>query len=91
MEDELIAVAEIGEEARNFLKSDLCRTMLGLADQQITLAQEALEGADCTDSEAIRKLQNEARLGRQFSAWLNDLVQDGDNAMQIFQQQKEQS
>lgn len=82
--DELIAQAEIGEEARRFVASDLGKTLMGLAEQQALSALEDLAHADPADTEAIRKLQNKVRLGRDFAGWLLELIQDGDNAMEIF-------
>ena len=84
MNDELIAAAELGEEARMFIESDLGKVMLGLADQQVLAALDAMEDVDPTDTEAIRKLQNKAKMGRQFRAWLYELLDDGQNAMEVF-------
>lgn len=84
MNAELIAAAELGEEARKFLESDLCRCILGMAAQQIAAAQEALENVDPSDTKKIIALQNEAKLGRQFEDWLRELVSEGDNAIAVF-------
>jgi len=89
-QDELIAAAEIGEEGRKFLKSDLGKTLIGLADQSVQRALEQLETVSPVDTEKIRAFQNEAKLGRMFTGWLIDLVQDGENAMEIFKNEKEQ-
>ena len=87
--DELIADAEIGDEAKRFLESDLGRVLIGMADQELTLAQEALERVDPTDAEAIRKWQNEARLWRTFEQWLKELMDRGEAAMSVFKQSQE--
>ena len=89
MNDELIAEAELGEEARHFLESDLGKCLLGMAQQEIALAQEALERVDPANAEAVRKLQNQAQLGRQFEKWLLELVDRGDTAIKVFKQQNE--
>ena len=88
--DELIAAAELGEEARNFLASDLGRLVLGLAQQEVELAKEKLLETEPTDSDAIRKLQFQAEFGRKFEEWLTGIVQDGEQSMIAFKQQQEQ-
>lgn len=89
--DELVAAAELGEEARLFLESDLGKCLLGIASQQVIAAQLDLETVEPTEIEKIRKLQNQARLGRQFEQWLRELLHDGENAMQIFKSEKDES
>ena len=88
-DDELIAAAELGEEARRFLESDLGKCLLGMAQQEVALAQEALERVDPADTEAVRKLQNQAMLGRQFEQWLLELLDKGESALEVFKQQNE--
>jgi hypothetical protein len=86
--DELVAAAELGDEAKRFLESDLGRCILGMAEQEVHLAQEALAEVDPTDIEAIRKLQNHAKLYRQFNDWLKELLDKGEAALQAFIQQR---
>jgi hypothetical protein len=86
--DELVAAAELGDEAKRFLESDLGRCLLGMAEQEVQLAQEALAEVDPTDTEAIRKLQNHAKLYRQFNDWLKELLDKGEAALQAFIQQR---
>lgn len=88
MNDELIAEAELGEEARNFLAGDLGKWMTGCAEQEVRSAQEALETADPNDEKVIRELQNKAWRGRRFSEWLTELVSRGESAMAAFKQQQ---
>ena len=88
--DELVAAAELGEEARLFLESDLGQCVLGLANQQVMAAQLDLETVSPLETEKIRQLQNQARLGRQFEQWLRELLHDGENAMEIFKSTKDE-
>jgi hypothetical protein len=88
-EAELIAQAEIGEEGRKFLESDLGKTLLGLADQERQLALEDLAKVTPTDSVKIAELQLQAKFGEKFREWLFDLISDGDNAISVFKQQSE--
>ena len=86
--DELIAAAELGEESRRFLESDLGKCILGMAEQQVKAAQEDLENTSPTDTEKIRELQNKARMGRAFEGWLRELFHDGEAAIAIYRQDK---
>jgi len=90
-QDVLIAEAEIGDEARRFLESDLGKTLLGMAKQEIQAAQEALEETDPTDTKTITALQNKAKVGRNFEQWLNELLIRGENALNTWKQQQEES
>lgn len=87
--DGLIADAEIGDAAKEFLDSALGRKLLEMAAEQVADALEALETVNPTDTDTIRSLQGRARLGRSFEAWLVELVGRGDEALRIYQQQKE--
>lgn len=89
MNEELIAAAELGEEARNFLASDLGKVMLGIAKQEVQLAQAALLDVKPTDAEAITLLQNKARLGLNFEQWLLELLSKGENALAVFRQEQQ--
>lgn len=82
--NELIAHAELGEEARNFIESELGKAVLGMAQQEIDAALQDLALVDPADVEKIRKLQNQAALGRMFAAWLGELINKGSNALEVF-------
>lgn len=87
MSDELIAEAEIGDAARKFVESELGKTLLGMAQQEIALAQEALETVDPTNIEKVRALQNQAKVGRNFEQWLAELISKGENALILWRQE----
>lgn len=87
--DTLIAESELGEEARNFLASDLGKCLIGLAQQELMEAQEKLERVDPDNKSEINKLQMQAWRGRSFENWLKGLVADGENAIQVFQQHQQ--
>lgn len=86
--DELIAQAELGDEAKKFLESDLGKVMLGLAEQEAELAREELETVNPNDVAAVTKLQNQAKVARWFSRWLKELLADGEAALSAFKQQQ---
>jgi len=85
--DELIAEAEIGDEAREFIASDLGKTLLGMAEQEVKLAQEALETVEPSDEKKITALQNQAKVARNFEQWLVELISKGENALVTWRQQ----
>ena len=87
--DELIATAELGEEARKFLDSDLGRCLVGMAQQEIAAAQDALEKVAPTDTEAITGLQNHAKVARWFEQWLYELVDKGNSALEVWRHEQE--
>lgn len=88
--DELIAEALIGEEARKFIESDLGKVVLGIADQQVSEALAALEDADPSDVKQIMALQNKARAGRQFRGWLIELINAGENALEVYKNESKE-
>ena len=89
MNDELIAAAEIGDEALRFVESDLGKTMLGMADQDILLAQQKLLDVDPDDSRRIREIQNDARVALMFKSWLVELIDKGNAALEVFKHEQE--
>ena len=90
-DDELIATAEIGDEARKFVESDLGKTLLGMAQQEIDAAREALEDIDPSDTKAITALQNKAKTAGNFKAWLTELITNGEQALTIWRQKQDQN
>lgn len=84
MDEELIAAAEIGDEARRFIESDLGRCILGMAKQEVSAAEKALGKIDPKDTEGIIKLQRVVWLGEQFEQWLLELLDRGENALEVF-------
>lgn len=85
-DNELVAEAEIGDKAREFVESELGKTLLGMAQQDILRAQEALETVDPSDTEKVRTLQNQAKVARNFEDWLTELISKGENALILWRQ-----
>lgn len=83
-EKELVAEAELGDEAKRFMESDLYRFMIGAAEQDVSAALEGLEVVDANDAKAIIALQNKIWLGRTFKSWLDELVSRGDAALEVW-------
>lgn len=82
--DELIAEAELGEQAKAFLEGELGQVLLGFARQEVEEARFALEDVDASDSREIMKLQMQAKFGRCFEQWLKELVIRGEEAKGAF-------
>ena len=89
MIDELIAEAELGEEARNFLASDLGRFVLGVVEQDVAAMQLELEVVPPTEVVKIIELQQAIKLARSFPLLLNDRLIRGEQAKQAWVQQQE--
>lgn len=83
-DDILIAEAEIGEEARKFIESDLGRCILGIAKQEAQEALEKLAETLPTDIEGIMELQGAVKMCRAFEQWLIELISKGENAVEIW-------
>lgn len=88
-DDELIATAELGEEARKFLESDLGKCLIGMARQEVQAAREKLGDIDPGDMKGIEALQNHVKVGIWFEDWLNELLSRGENALSVFKQSQE--
>ena len=71
----------LGAEAQDFMKSDLGRTMIGLARVEAKVATDALKVMNPNDSQGIQKLQNEIWLAERFEGWLVQLIMTGRQAL----------
>lgn len=87
-DEEQIAEALIGEEAKKFVESDLGRAVLGMAEQEVRDAQEKLLDVVPTDVQAIERLQAQARLGTSFRKWLEELITNGEHALVAWRQKE---
>lgn len=88
--NELIAEAELGDEAKQFLEGNLGKFLKGVADQEVKIVQDLLLKADPENTIAIRELQNRAFRWQMFTELLEGLVASGNQAIEIFKQQTEQ-
>ena len=70
--------------------SELGRKMLDLANQQVETALLDLADVDASDTKAVMALQMKARFGREFAQWLLNMAHEGEQAMQVFQQQRQE-
>ena len=82
--EELAAITELGEEAKAFLSGNLGKCLLGMAEQEVKKAILEFKDADPNDRAKIASLQDRVRAGTWFSEWLEELVVNGEQALQVF-------
>jgi cytoplasmic iron level regulating protein YaaA (DUF328/UPF0246 family) len=87
--DELVAEAEIGDEAKRFLESDLGKTILGIAKLEAEQAVMRLRNVDPDDAKSIRQIQNEIWRAESFEEWLTQLFHNGEQAIELYRQQRD--
>lgn len=82
MNDEIAAQVIIGDDAETFVASDLGKTCLGMAKQDFESAMHAFCDVDLTDTKAVAKIQQDARVSRALDQYLSELIQRGREALQ---------
>ena len=83
----MLAEAELGEQARHFLASELGRCILGIADQDAQSAMLELSeviALDPTDIKKITSLNNQIILNRMFESRLKELFHKGEQAIGVW-------
>jgi hypothetical protein len=88
LNEELIAEAELGDAARNFVESELGRCVLSMAKQEIDAAHLDLEKTSPSNTEEITRLQNHIKVARWFEQWLAELIDKGNAALETWRQQQ---
>ena len=91
MNEALMAEALIGDEAEKFVQSELGRTILGMAKQEVEVAALDLKDCDLKDDKKLREIQNRIWRATQFEAWLVELISKGQEAMQTLAAQQEEN
>ncbi len=76
----LLAEADLGRQAKEFLQSDIGRYLLGCAQQEHQEAVEKLKRVGFWRYRRIADLQNQAWRAEQFMLWLRDLLIRGHTA-----------
>lgn len=87
--DVLIAEAEIGEEARRFLESDIGRLIVGRAQQDIDSAVYELKNANPRDPDKITELQNQIWRGESIISWIAEAIEAGNEALKQYEESSE--
>lgn len=93
-EEALFAQARLGEDAINFLNSDLGRVMRGFALQEVADAKNVLLIADPLTPEGqkiIRDAQFKAAVANQFLGFIQEITNASEGAYQQLRQMREQA
>lgn len=89
-EREWFARAKLGEEAIQFLQSNIGRYLHGCAKQEVDTMRDALEQCN-PDSifgrRKIRRLQKKTQSARYFMQWCAEVINDGEFAFRQLQNQ----
>lgn len=76
----LVAEVDLGMQARDFMRSDLGRHLVGCLNQEILLAQEELDKVATWRRRRIQDLQNRVWRSKFMLSWLRDLILSGKSA-----------
>lgn len=76
----LVAEADLGRQAKEFLQSDIGRYLLGCAQQEHQAALDGLKKTSPWRRRRITELQNQAWRAESFMGWLRELVIKGRSA-----------
>ena len=76
-ERELFAEARLGQQAIDFLHSDLGRLLMGYARQEKREAMEQLLHTDSHDHTKIDFYQRKAEVADNFVRWIGEAIQNG--------------
>lgn len=79
--DDLQAAAELGEDAKAFLESDLGKSMLAAAHADALEAMEHLGVTDPDDKKELVRWQIELKAARKFAEKLQHFILIGDEAL----------
>lgn len=85
----LLASAAIGKDAEQFMKSELGRTLIGMARQDAAEAMEKLKTVWSWRTRRIRELQNQITQAERFEHYLIELAVRGQQSMQALEDPEE--
>lgn len=82
--------AVFGREVREFIENDrIGKYLISKAQEDIAEAAHELLTVDPTDMPKIRAIQNRAAVANAVRDWLRQAIQDGENAVQAIQQERD--
>ena len=79
----LIAEVDLGEQAKDFVHSDLGRHLIGCLRQEVVSAQDALAATPFWKFWKVQEMQNRVWRGKFMLAWLRDLLIAGKSAQSV--------
>ena len=83
---ELFATAKIGDDAEDFLKSDLGRMLVSMAEQEAAEATEKLKNTLPWRWRRISQLQAQIKRAESFQAWIAELIISGRQALETLEE-----
>ena len=86
----LLAEVHLGEDAAQFIKSDLGRYMVGRANQEIKEAANELKRCYWWRSNRIRFLQNQIKVAENTKIWIVECINAGTMALQTLEAQQQE-
>lgn len=84
--DTLMAEAILGQDAQEFVKTELGRYILGRARQEKAEALEQLGRVSPWRRNRIRQLQNEVWRADSIAGWLSELITSGRQAEAVLEE-----
>jgi uncharacterized metal-binding protein len=81
----MVNTAVFGKEVEIFLNTNLGVYLVQCADGEIEKGVDALRSVEPGDAEAVRKAQNQVRIGEMFKQWVEDAVRAGLQAQTILE------
>jgi hypothetical protein len=88
MSNELIAEAILGQDAAEFVRSDIGRYILGRAEQEAQEAADKLARVSPWRRRRIAELQNQIWRANSVRDWLLEMIQTGESAERALDQQR---
>lgn len=76
----LVAEVDLGHQARDFMRSDLGRHLIGCLHQEIVHAQDKLNNTFFLRFWRVQELQNQIWRSQFMLGWLRDLILSGKSA-----------
>lgn len=82
----LLAEAMLGQDAEDFLRSDVGRYLIGRADQEIQEAQQKLATVSPWRRRRIQELQAQIWRAQSVKGWLIEVINAGRSAEQALEE-----
>ena len=84
----LVAEVDLGVQAKEFVASDIGRFMIGAAQQEVIIAQEALANVLPWRRRKIQELQNKIWRSKMFLSLLRELLISGKSATSALEERE---
>jgi hypothetical protein len=88
MDDVLLAEAMLGQDAQEFVVSEVGRYLLGRAEQEAYEASDKLKRVSPWRRRRITELQNEIWRAESVKAWIVEIIQAGQAAEHALEQKE---